>query len=129
MKNQNVQNKSFQFSRDIYRLSKKLDAKKEFVISNQILRSGTSVGANLKEGYFAESNKDYIHKLSISLKELNETIYWLDLLYIENIIEENEFNSLKNNAIEIMKILVTIINKMKLKIQYYYLFPITSYLI
>lgn len=116
MKNQNVQNKSFQFSRDIYRLSKKLDAKKEFVISNQILRSGTSVGANLKEGYFAESNKDYIHKLSISLKELNETIYWLDLLYIENIIEEYEFNSLKNNAIEIMKILVTIINKMKLKI-------------
>lgn len=116
MKNQNVQIKSFQFARDIYRLSKKLDTKKEFVISNQLLRSGTSVGANLKEGYFAESNKDYIHKLSISLKELNETIYWLDLLHIENIIEENEFNSLKNNGIEIMKILVTIINKMKLKI-------------
>ena len=86
------------------------------MISNQILRSGTSVGANLKEGYFAESNKDYIHKLSISLKELNETIYWLELLQIENIIEEKEFNSLKNNGIEIMKILVTIINKMKLKI-------------
>jgi four helix bundle protein len=116
MKNQNVQIKSFQFARDIYRLSKKLDTKKEFVISNQLLRSGTSVGANLKEGYFAESNKDYIHKLSISLKELNETIYWPDLLHIENIIEENEFNSLKNNGIEIMKILVTIINKMKLKI-------------
>jgi four helix bundle protein len=116
MKNQNVQIKSFQFAREIYRLSKKLDAKKEFVISNQILRSGTSVGANLKEGYFAESNKDYIHKLSISLKELNESIYWLELLQIENIIEEKEFNSLKNNGIKIMKILVTIINKMKLKI-------------
>ena len=116
MKNQNVQNKSFQFARDIYRLSKKLDNKKEFVISSQILRSGTSVGANLKEGYFAESQKDYIHKLSISLKELNETIYWLELLQIESIIEVDEFNSLKNNGIEISKILVTIINKMKLKI-------------
>jgi len=55
MKNQNVQNKSFQFARDIYRLYKELDNKKEFVISNQILRTGTSIGANLKEGYFAES--------------------------------------------------------------------------
>ena len=61
MKNQNVQNKALQFARDIYRLSKKLDNKKEFIISNQILRSGTSIGANLQEGYFAESNKDYIH--------------------------------------------------------------------
>jgi four helix bundle protein len=58
MKNQNVQNKSFQFAREIYRLYKELDNKKEFVISNQILRTGTSIGANLKEGYFAESQKD-----------------------------------------------------------------------
>jgi len=58
MKNQNVQNKSFQFAREIYQLYKELDNKKEFVISNQILRTGTSIGANLKEGYFAESQKD-----------------------------------------------------------------------
>ncbi|MHA8065952.1 four helix bundle protein [Aquirufa sp. ROCK2-A2] len=116
MKNQNVQNKSLNFARDIYLLSKKLDNKKEFIISNQILRSGTSIGANLQEGYFAESHKDYIHKLSISLKELNETIFWLDLLQLEEIVEKQEVQILKNNGIEIMKILVTIINKLKLKI-------------
>jgi four helix bundle protein len=70
----NIQNKSLSFARNVYRLCKKLEQKREFIISNQLLKSSTSVGANLREGYYAESRSDYIHKLSISLKEINESV-------------------------------------------------------
>lgn len=72
--------KSFEFALLIIQLYKQLQAEKEFVISNQLLRSGTSIGANVHEGISAESKKDFIHKFSISLKEARETDYWLKLL-------------------------------------------------
>ncbi len=81
--------KSFEFALLIIKLYKELQAEKEFVISNQILRSGTSIGANVNEGLSAESKKDFVHKFSISLKEARETDYWLMLLDQSNLTQIN----------------------------------------
>ena len=79
--------------------------KKEFVLSKQILRSGTSIGTNVEEAIGGQSKKDFIAKTSISYKEARETIYWLKLLHATHYISEKEFNSLHNDAEEICKIL------------------------
>lgn len=98
-----LKQKSFHFAVRIVNLYKYLaDQHKEYVLSKQILRSGTSVGANIREAEFAQSNLDFIHKLSISQKEINETIYWLELLKETNYIKEVQFESLNNEAIEII---------------------------
>ena len=68
--------------------------KQEFILSKQILRSGTSIGASIRESEFAQSNADFINKLSISLKEANETDYWLNLLKDSDYIDSNAFNSM-----------------------------------
>ncbi len=87
--------------------------KKEFVLSKQLLRSGTSVGAAIREAEHAESKSDFIHKLSLAQKEINETIYWLDLLKDTNFLSINQYESIKTDAIEIIKIITTIIKKIK----------------
>ncbi len=82
MKENIVKNKSYQFAIRIVNLYKYLIVdKKEFVLSKQLLRSGTAIGALIREGEHAESNADFIHKLSIALKEANETSYWIELLF------------------------------------------------
>lgn len=91
------------------------EQKKEFVISKQILRSGTSIGANVRESKNAESSSDYIHKLSIALKEADETQYWLEVLFLSNTIEENEYSSMNNDVKELIALLTTIISKIKNK--------------
>ena len=91
------------------------EQKKEFVISKQILRSGTSIGANIRESKNAESSSDYIHKLSIALKEADETQYWLEVLSMSNIIEETEYTSMNNDVKELIALLTTIITKIKNK--------------
>lgn len=91
------------------------EQKKEFVISKQILRSGTSIGANIRESKNAESSSDYIHKLSIALKEADETQYWLEVLFLSNLIEETEYTSMNNDAKELIALLTTIISKIKNK--------------
>ena len=73
------------------------DVKKEFVMSKQILRSGTSIGANISESVFAQSRQDFISKLSISLKEASETKFWLELLHETDFISEAQFNSLNDD--------------------------------
>lgn len=78
-------------------------------MSKQILRSGTSIGANIREAVNAQSKLDFIHKLSIAQKECNETIYWLELMTETNYISKEEFNELNNDAAEILKILKSII--------------------
>ena len=95
MRKENViKTKSFLFSIRIVNLYKFLiQEKKEFVISKQLLRSGTSVGANVRESEHAESKADFIHKLSIALKEANETEYWLDLLKETDYLNESEYIS------------------------------------
>ena len=89
------------------------DQKKEFVISKQILRSGTSIGANIRESKNAESSSDYVHKLSIALKEADETQYWLEVLSQSNIIEENEYSSMNNDVKELIALLTSIIKNKK----------------
>ena len=84
-----VKEKSFLFAIEIVGLYKVLAERKEFVLSRQMLRSGTSIGANIREAEQAQSKADFIHKLSISLKEANETEYWLDLLFETQYISES----------------------------------------
>lgn len=94
-----LQEKSFVFSVRIVRLYKFLwEEKKEFVLSKQILRSGTSIGANSEEGIAAQSDKDFLSKLSISFKEARETIYWLKLLNATDYLERNIFVSVFADA-------------------------------
>ena len=94
------------------------DAHQEFVLSKQILRSGTSIGANIAEAFYAESEMDFIHKLSIAQKECSETLYWLDLLYSTQHISEVGYNSLNADATEIMKLLTSSIKTVKNKLNH-----------
>ena len=82
---------------------------KEHVMSKQILRSGTSIGANISEALRAESDSDFVHKLSISRKEAEETIYWLELLFRTEYIKEDGYKSLTDDCQELLKLLTSII--------------------
>ena len=114
MEKQNViKEKSFEFAKEIVYLYKNLADKKEFMLSRQLLKSGTSIGANIREAEHAQSKADFINKLSISLKEANETEYWLDLLYETNYLSDELFQNLKNKNIELLKLLISIINTSK----------------
>lgn len=86
-----------------------ISEKKEFVMSKQFLRSVTSIGANVREAINAQSKADFIHKLSISQKECDETMYWLELLKETNYISDLEFNSLHEQSTEVLKIIRSII--------------------
>jgi len=88
---------------------------KEFVISKQIYRSGTSIGANIAESIFAQSDADYANKLKISLKEASETRYWLELLFESHKIDEVQFNTLSNDVNTIIGTIINIINKLNKK--------------
>lgn len=102
--------KSFSFALRIVKLYQFLSSeKKEFVLSKQLLRSGTSVGALVSESEHAESKLDFIHKLAIAQKEANESSYWLELLFQSEYISESQFHSLNSNVLEINKILASII--------------------
>jgi len=92
MKESVLKNKSFDFAVRIIKLYKYLiEEKKEFILSKQILRSGTSVGAMVREAEHSESKSDFINKMAIAQKEINETIYWLELLSVTNYITITEF--------------------------------------
>ena len=101
--------KSFEFSVRIINLYKHLQyEKKEYVLSKQILRSGTSIGANISEAQRAQSKADFNAKMNISLKEANETYYWLRLLHRTDFISDEAFNSIEKDVNEIISILVSI---------------------
>lgn len=118
MKENNLKNKSFLFAIRIVKLYQYLvSEKKEFVLSKQILRSGTSIGAMVREAEHSESKSDFIHKLAISQKEINETIYWLELLQATDFLKKEEFESIHIDAIEIINILTTIIKNTKLTLK------------
>lgn len=89
------------------------DEKKEFVLSKQILRSGTSIGANIRESKNAQSKADFINKLNIALKEADETAYWFELLIGSNIIQENQVHDLYELNTELIKLLTSIIKSSK----------------
>lgn len=114
MKESNIRNKSFLFAIRIVKLNQFLvNEKKEFVMSKQLLRSGTSVGAMIRESEHAESKLDFIHKNAIAQKEINETIYWLELLKETGYLTIEQFESINKDAIELIKIITTIIKNTK----------------
>lgn len=115
MKKDNVvKHKSFQFAIKVVELYKFLSSsEKEFVMSKQLLKSGTSIGANVRESEHAESKADFIHKLSIALKEANETSYWLELLKATGYLENSDYLGLKNDVNEILRLLISIIKSAK----------------
>jgi len=96
-------------------LARYIREQKEYSLADQILRSGTSICANLYEGKFAQSNADFISKLSIALKEASETDFWLRLFYKTSIINESLYESLNKDIKEIISILVSTINTLKAK--------------
>jgi four helix bundle protein len=106
---------TFQFAVHIIRLYKYLNAdKKEYILSRQVLRSGTNPGAMIRDALNAESHLEFIHKLAIAQKEIGETQYWLELLYEAKYLSEAEFHSLYFDAQELMKITrSTILTKKK----------------
>lgn len=114
MKNNVVKDKSFDFAIRIVRLYQYLNSnKKEFILSKQLLRSGTSIGAMIREAEHAESKNDFIHKFAIAQKEANEVVYWLELLKATDYLNEKEFENIYNNAIEILKLITSILKTSK----------------
>lgn len=106
--------KSEHLSGRIYRLYKFLkEEKNEGVMSKQIYRSGTSIGANIAESRYAQSKADFVHKLSIALKEANETRYWISCIYNASLIDEKGYTSLLGDVEEIIKILTSSIKTVK----------------
>jgi len=113
-----IKNKSFAFAIRIVKLYQFLcETKKEFVLSKQLLRSGTAVGALIREAEHAESKTDFKHKMSIAQKEINETIYWLELLKETGYLTLEQFQNIHNDAVEIIKLLTSIIKSVKANIQ------------
>ena len=114
MSNNTIKNKSFDFAIRMVNSYKYLTSeKKEYVLSKQLLRSGTAIGALVRESEHAESKADFIHKMSIALKEANETEYWILLLYKTEYFDEKAFNSVIHDITEILKLLTSIIKTAK----------------
>lgn len=110
MKDSVIREKSMNFAIRIVKLKRFLQYNKEFDISGQLVRSGTAVGALVREAEYAESKADFVHKMRIALKEANETSYWLELLFKTDIIAKDGYDSIKNDNEELKKMLVCIIN-------------------
>ncbi|MDO7170852.1 four helix bundle protein [Mariniflexile sp. AS56] len=114
MKENIIKDKSFLFAVEIVNLYKDLAYnRKEHVMSRQLLKSGTSIGANVREAEFAQSKADFISKMSISLKEANETDYWIDLLHATNFLNSAEFEKYKAKSQEMLRLLVSIVKSSK----------------
>ncbi|NDW10084.1 four helix bundle protein [Dysgonomonas sp. 520] len=106
--------KSYAFAIRIVKLSQFLQKdKSEYVLSKQILRSGTAIGALIRESEFGQSKLDFIHKLSIALKEANETDYWISLLHDTEYIDKNQFTSMQVDCNELISLLVASIKTLK----------------
>lgn len=101
--------KAYSFALEIVKIYKILSERKEYVLSKQLLRSGTSIGANINEAIAGQSKRDFVYKLNISLKEARETNYWLNLLKDSAYINPVEYENLNNKCNEIVKMLTSII--------------------
>ena len=113
MRNDKLSIQSMDFAASIINLVKSLKENKEYIISNQIGRSGTSIGANIREAQYAHGKADFIAKLQIALKEANETGYWLELLFKTNYINESQYKELDSVCVGIRAMLVASINTAK----------------
>ncbi|GAA0117247.1 four helix bundle protein [Clostridium senegalense] len=114
MKKNLVYERAFEFSINIVNCYKYLTSeKREYILSKQVLRSGTSIGANIKEGIEGQSKKDFLSKMNIALKEASETEYWLELLKVTNYLDEMKFDSIINDCKELNKLLCSIVRSTK----------------
>ncbi len=114
MKNNIIAEKSINFSIRLIKLYKNLcNEKKEFILSKQLLRSGTAIGALIREAEHAQSKADFLNKMNIALKEANETEYWILLLLKGEYISEKEYNSIALDCNELIKLLVKIVKTTK----------------
>lgn len=113
MANDKLAEQSMDFAVQIISLVKQLKEQHESIISNQIGRSGTSIGANIREAKYAHGTADFISKMQISLKEANETGYWLELLYRTNYIQEEQYSFLESKCKSLRAMLVSSINTAK----------------
>jgi four helix bundle protein len=115
MKQDNIiQEKSFVFAVRIVNLYRYLcDVKKEFVLSKQLLRSGTSIGANVEEALQAQSKRDYLNKMNIALKEANETLYWIRLLHATELLDDKQKESVFADCNEVVSLLISIVKTTK----------------
>ena len=113
MTNDKLSEQSLNFAVHIINLVKQLKEQRESIISNQIGRSGTSIGANIREAKYAHGKADFVSKMQIALKEANETGYWLELLYKTNYIGEEQYNALESECKSLRAMLVSSINTAK----------------
>jgi len=119
MKENIIKTKSFEFAVRIVNLYKHvLEVKKEYILIKQLLRSGTSVGALVREAEYAESKNDFVHKMAIAQKEINETLYWLELLNTTGYLTNEQFISINTDAVEIIKLITKIIKTAKTQINH-----------
>jgi four helix bundle protein len=118
MKPSAVREKSFAFALRTVKLFQFLcETKREFVLSKQMLRSGTAIGALVREADQAESRADFIHKMAIALKEANETQYWLDLLHQSGLLTRKGYESIHPDIVELLKLLTSIIRSSKIQVR------------
>lgn len=108
-----IREKSFNFAVRIVKLCRLLIKQGDFVLAKQLLRAGTSIGANVREAKHAESRADFIHKMNIALKEAEETGYWLEFIFAGGMLKSTEYESIKNDADELIKILHAIVKTSK----------------
>jgi four helix bundle protein len=109
-----IKDKSFKLAIRVVKLYQFLISdKKEYVLSKQLLRSGTSVGAMVREAEHSESKADFIHKMAIAQKEINESIYWLELLKETDYLSNEQFESINKDAVEVIKMITSIIKTTK----------------
>lgn len=115
---ENAQSKSYDFALKVVLICQAVQRdKKEFILTKQLIRSGTSVGANLQEALGGQSNKDLLHKLSISYKEARESRYWISLLFDTKLIDADEKEELESRVLELLKILGASINTLKKRLR------------
>ena len=113
-----IKEKSFAFALKIVDVTRKIAVlENEYDLTRQLKRSGTAIGALVRESEHAESKADFIHKLSISLKEANETEYWIDLLHHSGLMSSEHYNSVREDAAELNRILISIIRKSKMTLK------------
>ena len=105
------------FTKRVVGLTKRIKEQKEYSLADQFFRSGTSIGANCSEATCAVSKADFANKLSIALKEANENCHWIDVLYMSELIDGETYQSIKADAVEICKLLTTIIKNVRLNIE------------
>ncbi|MFN7324956.1 MAG: four helix bundle protein [Chitinophagales bacterium] len=109
-----VRTKSFLFAVRVVRLCQYLQREKlEWVLSKQLLRSGSGVGALIREAEHAESRSDFRHKMGVAQKEINETLYWLELLKATNYLNDTQFDSVNKDAVELIKLITSILKSSK----------------